>query len=58
MVNYIAKLSVKKNINDNFIWSKRERQINTTKLNMIYEADLPFYNPNFQKMVYNEGSGL
>ena len=25
---------------------------------MIYEADLPFYNPNFQKMVYNEGSGL
>jgi hypothetical protein len=40
------------------LYGVKERQLNTTKLNMIYEADLPFYNPNFQKMVYNEGSGL
>ena len=40
------------------LYGVKQRQINTTKLNMIYEADLKIYNPNFQKMIYNEGSAL
>ena len=40
------------------LYGVKEKQINTTKLNMIYEADLEIYNPNFQKLKYNEGSAL
>jgi hypothetical protein len=40
------------------LYGVNQRQKNTTKLNMIYESDLPIYNPNFQKMKYNEGSAL
>jgi hypothetical protein len=40
------------------LYGVNQRQINTTKLNMIYEADFELYNPNFQKMKYNEASAL
>ena len=40
------------------LYGVKQIQKNTTKLNMIYEADFKIYNPNFQKMKYNEGSAL
>jgi hypothetical protein len=33
------------------LYGVKQRQINTTKLNMIYEADLEIYNPNLQRMI-------
>lgn len=37
----------------------RDRQIpDDTELDVIYEYDLPFYNPSLQKLRYNEGSTM
>lgn len=40
------------------LYGVKEKQINTTKLNILYEEDLEIYNPNFQKLKYNECSAL
>jgi GR25 family glycosyltransferase involved in LPS biosynthesis len=40
------------------LYGVKNRIINTTKLNMIYEEDFKIYNPNFQKLKYNESSAL